>query len=521
MNLAGLDLAVLIAYFGLMFALGLYFARRNQDTESYFLGGRSFKGWVVGISLVGTSISSITFLAYPGDAFKTAWLRYLPNLMLPVAVVVAAYLFLPFFRQRNATTAYEYLEYRFGPSLRVYGALAFIVAQLVRVSLILYLLSLVLQQVSGLDSTTCIVLAGIIVAAYTVVGGITAVIWTDVIQTLVLLIGGIVCIWVIISELPGGLGQILEIAEQGNKLSFAERSGDSLHTVGWDLSLSKKTATMMLLIGLTTWLTEYSSNQNTVQRFCATVSSREARKAMFICALCSLPIWAFFMFLGTALYAYYQVFPTTVAAEILDGTRKAEEILPFFITNTLPSGLIGLVIAAALAAAMSSLDSSINAISAVGIVDIYRRHIVKDKSEQHYLRVAQGIATFAAVVMILGAITLTKTTTATLQDTATILTSLLGGGLLGIYLIGFFTRLGDALSIWIGIACTLVFTTWTILSARELLPDALVFPFDLYYSGIIGNLLLIVIVTLISILIRKPGLHQHQGLTIWSLDRKQ
>lgn len=158
-----LDLAVLVIYFALMLGLGFYFSRGNNSTEQYFLGGRNFSGWVIGLSLVGTSISSITFLAYPGDAFKTNWLRFLPNLMLPIAVLVAAYYFLPRLRRNNAVTAYEFLEDRFGPPIRCYGAFAFLLAQLVRISMILYLISLVIQTITGLDAHYSVIIAGLFV----------------------------------------------------------------------------------------------------------------------------------------------------------------------------------------------------------------------------------------------------------------------------------------------------------------------------------------------------------------------
>ncbi len=490
MTLGVLDVAVLVGYFLLLFAMGLYFARKNNSTEEYFLGGRRFSGWVIGLSLVGTSISSITFLAYPGDAFKTAWLRFLPNLMLPVAVIVAAYYFLPRLRKADTVTAYEFLEERFGPSIRVYGAVAFMVAQTVRVSMILYLISLVIQHISGLPANGCILIAGCVVALYTIVGGIDAVIWTDVLQTIVLLLGGVACLMVIVSLLPGGLPQILEVAQQGGKLGFAELKDGKLLGVSWDISLSEKTASMMLLIGLIGWLTEYSSNQNTVQRFNASRSAKDARQAMFICAAVSLPTWAFFMFLGTSLYVFFEIYPTVVATEILEGTRKAEEILPYFILNHLPPGLVGLVLAAALAAAMSSLDSSINSISTVSISDIYRRHLRKNAPDSHYLRVARVVGVVVGSLMIGGAMYLNGTETTTLQDTATILTSLLGGGLLSIYAIGFFSKQGDARHIIVGIVGTMVFTAWTILSARNLLPDALDYPFDLYYTGLLGNVVM-------------------------------
>ncbi|MDX2502875.1 MAG: sodium/solute symporter [Gammaproteobacteria bacterium] len=494
MSLSFADLLALVGYLVIIMGIGLFFSRKNTSTDEYFVGGRSFSGWVIGLSLVGTSISSITFLAYPGDAYKTAWLRYLPNLMLPVAVFIAAYVFLPFFRRGNTITAYEYLENRFGPSIRVYGALTFIFGQLVRISLILYLLSLLIHELTGLSSELSIVLGGVFVAIYTIVGGIDAVIWTDVLQTIVLMVGGVICLIVIVSSLPGGLEQIISVATEHGKLAFAElrteQGVEQLMPVNWSLSLQDKTGTMLLLLGLTAWLTEYSANQNTVQRFCASKSDAEARKAMFVCAFTSLPIWAFYMFLGTALYVFFQVFPTDTATQILTGEQKAEQILPYFINHYLPSGIAGIVIAAALAAAMSSLDSSINAISTVSIVDIYKRFSATEKHDRHYLVVAKWIAVIASLVMILGAMLLMNAQTRTLQDTATILVSIVSGGVLGIYLMGFFTTLGDARAVWSGLLFTALFTVWTILAKKELLPDGWVLPFDLYYTAIIGNLLM-------------------------------
>lgn len=517
MNLHWLDTLTLLIYLGGMVAMGLYFSRRNTSTEEYFVGGRSFAGWVIGLSLVGTSISSITFLAYPGDAFKTAWLRYIPNFMLPVGVFIAAYVFLPFFRRGKITSAYEYLEGRFGPSVRVYGCVAFIVGQLVRVSIILYLISLVVHEITGLDATVCIVIGGVFVALYTIMGGIDAVIWTDVIQTVVLVLGGLVCIGVIMSKLPGGLGQIFSVAAADGKFAFAELVGGKLRPVSWGLSLQHKTGTMMLILGLTAWLTEYSANQNIIQRYCASKSPREARKAMFVCAFSSVPIWAFFMFLGTSLYVFFKVFPRPEAVEMLTGTRKAEEVLPFFIINYLPPGIAGLVIAAALAAAMSSLDSSINAIATCGITDIYRRLFVRDRDDRHYLRVAWAIASGAAVFMIGGAIVLANTETKTIQDTATIIGSLLGGGLLGMYLLGFLTKRGDARAVWIGIVCTILFTAWTLLAKRGLLPERLSVPFDLYYTRIIGNLVMFVVGYVGGCLLPRRE-RELTNLTVWEQD---
>lgn len=498
MLLHPVDLAVLVVYFGLMLALGIYFSRTNNTTEQYFLGGRNFSGWVIGLSLVGTSISSITFLAYPGDAFKTNWLRFLPNLMLPIAVLIAAWYFLPRLRRDGSVTAYEFLERRYGPAIRGYGAVAFIIAQITRVSMILYLISLVIQTITGLDAHLSVIVAGAFVAIYTILGGIEAVVWTDVIQTIVLISGGLLCIAIIIAEIPGGLPTIIETAWQANKLSVGDFDDEGYRSASWAPTLLEKTALMMLLIGLISWLTEYSSNQNTVQRFCASKSEHEARKAMFICALVSVPTWAFFMFLGTALWVFFQHFPSDVASGVLGGSAKAEEILPHFITNYLPHGLIGLVIAAAIAAAMSSLDSSINAIATVTTHDLYRRFMNTDMDDRHYLKFARIVTTIAGILMILGALYLIETSTTTLQDLATILTALLAGGLLTIYLIGFFSKRCSSLHIALGIAATMVYTVWTILSSR----DVVNYPFDLYYTGLLGNIVMFVVAYGSSFVIR-------------------
>ncbi len=140
MDLHWLDITALIIYLGILVAMGIYFSRKNTSTEEYFVGGRSFSGWVIGLSLVGTSISSVTFLAFPADAFKTAWLRILPGFTLPLVIIIAAYIFLPFYRKTKLISAFEYLQNRFGPSVRTYAALTFIIGQLVRISIILYLL---------------------------------------------------------------------------------------------------------------------------------------------------------------------------------------------------------------------------------------------------------------------------------------------------------------------------------------------------------------------------------------------
>lgn len=484
MRLHPIDWAFVVLYLLGMVVMGFYFGRKNTSTEEYFVGGRRFPGWAIGLSMVGTAISSITFLSLPADSYKTYWLRFMPYVAMPLAAALAAWLFIPFFRRGDSMTAYEYLEARFGPSIRVYGAVTYIAAQLLRVSFILYLVALMLNTLTGVDEVTCILVAGVFVAAYTIVGGIDAVIWTDVLQTFVLIAGSFFCLGTILYLLPGGASQLFEIALAHDKFALGDLEGDVLVRMPWDFDFARKTVPLMMVMSLNFFLTDYATGQHYVQRYCSASSLAEARRAMWTNVLVAVPTWFFYMFLGTALFSFFQVFPAPEAEAMLTGELKPEGIVPFFILNYLPHGVAGIVIAAALAAGMSSLDSSINAISTVWIVDIYKRHLVRDAPDRHYLRVAWLVAGIASTVMLAGAVAMLKAEGPSLQDISIRLTALLGGGILGIYLIGFFTRLGDARAIWCGIFATVLYTFWTM----GLLPISVPVPFDLYYAAIFGNM---------------------------------
>jgi len=350
MTLHPLDVAVVLAYLGVTLAIGLYFSRRNHTTERYFLGGRNFPGWAIGLSFIGSTISSVTFIAYPADSFKTAWLRLLPPLAFPLVVMLAAYAFIPFFRRGTAQSAYHYLYLRFGKGVSIYAATVYLIAQLVRAATITYLLAILLASMTGLSVVICIVLAAGTTALYTVKGGFEAVVWTDVIQTVVLLAGAVACIGFVIHALPGGVTQIFQEAWAAQKISFHDLNPATgrLEPVPLGFSLTEKTAIMMLFVGVSNYVTG-QLDQDSVQRWCSARSAREARKSMFVLGFGALPIWSGFMFLGTSLWVFYQHFPSDVSTAVLGGTKKAEGILPHFIVNQLPHGLAGLVMSAALA----------------------------------------------------------------------------------------------------------------------------------------------------------------------------
>ena len=339
MHLHPLDAIVVVFYFALVVGIGWRFSRRQGTTERYFLGARNFPGWAVGLSFIGSTISSVTFIAYPADSFKTAWMRLLPNLAFPFVVTLAGLVFIPFFRSGRIRSAYHYLSLRFGPSVAVYAAVVYLFAQLVRTATITYLLAVLLASLSGLATPLCIVVAAGITALYTVKGGFEAVVWTDVMQTIVLLLGAIVCVVVVAHALPGGLAQVFTEGFAAGKISFQDLNGKTgrLELVSHGFSLMEKTAPMLVLVGVAQYIAG-QLDQDTVQRWCSAKSAREARKSMIVLGLGALPIWTTFMFLGTCLWVYFRHFPSDVAVAVLAGTRKAEDILPHFIVTVLPPG---------------------------------------------------------------------------------------------------------------------------------------------------------------------------------------
>ncbi|PYQ49312.1 MAG: sodium:solute symporter [Acidobacteria bacterium] len=440
--------------------------RRSRTTEGYFLGSRAMPGWAVGFSIAGTAISSITFMALPADAFKTAWLRMLPNFVLPLGVLAGSLFFLGIYRDGRTTTAFEFLEARFGASTRLYGAFTFVVGQLLRISLILFLLGQLTHELTGLSPEASILVAGLFVGGYTAVG----VIW----------------------KVPGGLSEILATAWAHGKLSFADLGPDgALHATTMRPTLTEKSVTMMLLVGLGHWLTEYACNQNMIQKYCASASTREARRALWIGCWWMLPLWTCFQFLGTALWVFFQRYPTPTSTGILAGTVTAERIVPHFVVTQLPVGFKGLVVAGVLAAAMSTLNSALNAIATVGVVDVYRRHVVKRRDDRHYLLVARTLSWLATAAMVAGALLLLEARTKTLEDAAIRLIALTSGGLLGLYLLGFLTRRGDGRSAALAIGATLVLSFYRAVSPAPWFPAGLrLAPLDAvhgYYTALLAH----------------------------------
>ncbi len=500
-----MDVGTIVVYLLGMAAIGVYFARKKKTTEGYFVGNRAFPGWAVGLSMFATSISSVTFLAFPGAAFILDWRQIVQNLTLPLIAVVAILLFIPFFRRGKVMSAYEYLEERFGPLLRLYGAINFIILQFVRLGTVLYLVSIPVQILTGTSIIWVIVIVGVVVSFYTILGGLEAVIWIDVVQAIVLITGAVLPLFFIVDQLPGGLAQIVQDGMKQHKFSLGPMS--------WDLA--ERTFPAMVLIGLLNWTTEYTTNQNVIQRYLAASSMREARKATAICAAMSLPIWVFFFFVGTSLFVYYQVFPDSGIEQIVS-ERRTDYIFPYFILSRMPAGIAGLVIAGLLAATMS-LDSSINSVATVTTVDIVKRHICPGRDDAFYLRVGKIASVGAAVAMIVGAVVIAHLPKESMVDlNLRIIQIVFGGGLMGLFLLGFLTTRANYISASVALVLTLLLDAYLALWSFDQLPDCISVRVHTYWIGVIANGFVIFVGYAMSFI--TPGVPKPLGrLTIWTM----
>lgn len=494
----------MFAYLAAMAALGIHFARKQKTAESYFVANRSFPGWAVGLSMFATSISSVTFLAFPGAAFILDWRQVVQNLSLPAITIVAVFVLIPFFRRGRTTSAYEYLEERFGPALRLFGAINFILLQFVRLGTVLYLVAIPVQIFTGVPIFWVIVVVGLVVSFYTILGGLEAVIWIDVVQAMVLIVGAILPVVFILGRLPGGLAQVFQVGMEHHKFGVGPM----------DWNLAERTFPVMILIGLLNWTTEYTTNQNVIQRYLAAASLRDARKATIMCAVMSLPIWVFFFFVGTSLFVYYRVFPDPgVAGFLAEG--KTDWIFPHFILTQIPPGVAGLVLAGLLSATMS-LDSSINSVATVTTIDIVKRHLLPGRGDAFYLRTGKLASLGAAGAMIAGATIIAHLPKESMVDLGLKISQIVfGGGLTGVFLVGLLTTRANYASTSLALALTILLDIYLALCSFRMLPDSISFQVHAYWIGILTNSFAVLTAYGLSFVIGHPREHL-EDLTIWT-----
>ena len=516
-----LDWSVLLAYFAGVMALGFCFWRRNRTAEQFTAGGRSMSGWLCGLSIFATYVSSISYLALPGKAFTDNWNPFVFSLAIPLAAMVAVRFYVPLYRQSREVSAYSLLERRFGLWARLFASGFYLLFQIARTGVVMYLMSLPMSLLFGWDIRFVILVTGVLVTAYSFVGGIVAVIWCDAVQAVVLLVGALLALAILMSGSLSGPADVWTVGVEGKKFSLGSPS---------ILAVSQPTIWVVFAYGVFENLRNFGIDQSYVQRYIAAGSDREATRSVWIGALLYVPVSALFLLIGTSLFAFYERHPEElagvgrlVAAQKLmqegvsiDAPDYSEQLeariatlpesdlgdraFPHFIATQLPQGVRGLLIAAIFAAAMSTVSTSLNSAATLVMSDFYQRLIdpeCSDAAKVHVLRATTVAWGLMGTTMALSLVSLTDS----VLDLWWMLSSILGAGILGLFLLGIMMpSVRSRTAAWI-LAAGMGLIAWMTVSRTNLWSDfsfPTVSPFHPYLVIVVGPLFMIALGWIVS-----------------------
>ena len=403
------------------------------------VAGRSIPAWAAGLAVMSAYTSSISYIATPGKAFDSNWNPIIFSLcILPVAWLVCKYV-VPYYRKTQLISVYSFLEERLGSWGRIYAALAFVLYMIGRVAVILYLASILLCKFVSWDISIVIIVIGLITIIYTLLGGMEAVIWTDVMQSVIMIVGILFCAVSLSIHVFSGPEPLIQAAIDNNKFSF----GSLKFTLASQAHLFDRTVWVMLIYGITEALRSLLADQNYVQKYCSVPTEREAKRSVWIAMLIYIPLTAVFLYIGTTLFAFYSGGDELAQAGII----KADDVFPYFIATKVPAGLKGLIVAAILAAAMSTVDSALNCSATVLLLDFHKRYFNPDIGERAsvvFLRLGTVVwgllGTGAALLMIRAK---------SILDVWWQISGIFGGALLGLFLLAF---MRIRLRLWQGLA---------------------------------------------------------------------
>lgn len=433
---------IVVCYLLAMLMIGVYFTFGNRSTDDFFRGGKQIPWWAAGCSIFATMLSSITYMAVPAKAFAQDWVYWIGNFLILGIAPVAIYVALPFFRSIDATSAYEYLEQRFNKTARRIGSGSFSLFHIFRMGVVLALAGLALASVTPLTPSQCVLVMGVLSIAYCTLGGVEAVIWTDTIQTFVLLGGAVLCFC--FAFFGSDVGSLSSAIDAGK-----------FHSVNLDFG-SQSFATMaiwvVILGGVGQNLSSYTADQAVVQRYMTTENESQAAKSIWLNALMAIPASAVFFAMGTAFWMFYRSHP-----EKLDPTMASDRILPLFISQELPIGLAGLVVAGIFAAAQSTVSTSMNS-GATTIVTDFLRPMSACKTEQGYLNAARWVTLLMGVFGTIVGLFFVDPNIKSLFDQFIGILGMFLGVLAGLFALGVTTRRanGPGSLIGAGVAITLM-----------------------------------------------------------------
>lgn len=444
MELTILDYIVFFIFVGGVALFGCSFYFKSKSSASAFTKAEGeLPTWIVGMSIFATFVSSISFLGLPGGAYAGNWNQLVFSLSIPIATWLAAKIFIPLYRSMNSVSAYHYLETKFGYWARAYVGVCYLLTQLARVGSILLLLAIPINTMFGWDIGTIIVVTGAITLIYSLLGGIAAVVWTDAIQGVILIVGAVVCAALLTFDMPEGPGQLFEIAAEHKKFSLGS----------FGLSLNQPTFWVVFIYGLFTNLQNYGVDQNYVQRYMTAKSTAEAVKSTLFGGLLYIPVSLVFVYIGTALFSYY-----TARPELLPEGIAGDKVFPYFIVHGLPTGLTGLVIASLFSAGMSTIATSINSSATIVLTDFFKKFYKGPSSDKKDMAVLYITSFFVGAIGIVVGLLMMKIDG--ILDAWWKLASIFSGGMLGLFLLGLVCKSIKKINGVIAVAVGLVVIAW-------------------------------------------------------------
>lgn len=492
MEITLLDYIVFFLFVGgvALFGCSFYF-RSRRGSAAFTAAEGNLLTWVVGMSIFATFVSSISFLGLPGDAYKSNWNPFVFSLSIPIATWLAAKVFIPLYRRVNSVSAYHYLEQRFGYWARCYVAVCYLLTQLARIGSILLLLALPLHTMFGWDVASIIIWTGVATLVYTLLGGIAAVVWTDAIQGIILIVGALACALLLTFSMPEGPAQLFEIASAHGKFSLGS----------FGASLTEPTFWVVLVYGLFVNMQNYGIDQNYVQRYMTTRSTAEAVKSTLFGGLLYIPVSLVFVYIGTALFAYY-----TARPELLPAGTPSDQVFPWFIVHGLPTGLTGLVIASLFSAGMSTVATSINSSATIVLTDFAKRLAKGEVTERRSMKTlyvtsfvvgALGIVMGLLMMRIDGVL-----------DAWWKLASIFSGGMLGLFLLGVVCRSVRRAHAVLAVVLGLLAIAW--MSLSPLINEGSPFyvlrsPLHTYLTIVVGTTVIFVVGFLLTALSKRTG----------------
>ncbi|SHF84391.1 solute:Na+ symporter, SSS family [Mariniphaga anaerophila] len=484
-----IDILIFVIYLLGIVLFGSSFYRKNKTASAFTLGNNKVPTWVISLSILATFVSSISYLALPGQAFLSNWNVFVFSLSLPLASVIAVKFFVPLYRSINSPSAYTYLEKRFGPWAKTYASLMYLLTQLMRAGTILYLMALPLHALLGWNIVTIIIITGVSVMVYSLLGGIQAVMWTDAIQAIILIIGALVCIGVLMFSGTGEPEEIIRVALENQKFSLGSFSTDLTTSTFW----------VVLIYGLFINLQNFGIDQNYIQRYMSSKSDKAAQKSALYGGLLYVPVSALFLFIGTALFSYYKMNKGLLPAGV-----EGDEVFPYFIVNQLPTGLTGLLIASIFAAGMSTVSTSLNSSATVILTDFFKLSSNHSGVERKAMKVLYFSSFFFSIIGILIAIAMINVKSA--LDAWWKLASIFSGGMLGLFLLGYLAPKVKNKAAIIGTITGVLLIGWMSLSPIFFTDGALAkysSPFHSYLSIVFGTTSIFIIGFFIGIVSNK------------------